>query len=148
MPGSRYHDDKEVIMKALLIASIFLFSFSGIASDWYTRDAADPKICGAKSSCTKGLFSFVNVGTYYARGVSLKSCDEAVARAEENFRRSFGNVDDCGLFSGPSLKDWSCARQNDRTVAWVTCDPSSGSNETSRTQRRSCVLGGVWICGK
>lgn len=135
-------------MKHIFILILALISFNALATDWYTRDAADPRFCGNNSTCTKGLFSFVNVGEYYARGVSTKSCNDAVAKAEEVFRRQFGNIDDCGLFTGPSLKDWSCTRQNGRTTAWITCDPRSGSNETARTQRRSCVLGGVWICGR
>ena len=135
-------------MKSILVMTMILLSFNSFATDWYTRDAADPKLCGNKSSCTKGIFSFVGVGEYFARGTSTKSCNDAVAKAEETFRRAFGNVDDCGLFTGPSLRDWSCTRQSGKTVAWVSCNPNSGSNETARTQRRSCVLGGVWICGR
>lgn len=125
-----------------------MMSFSSFATDWYTHDAADPRVCGNNSSCTKGIFSFVGVGEYFARGVSTRSCEDAINRADETFRRAFGNVDDCGLFSGPSLKDWSCTRRNGRITAWVQCNPNSGSNENARTQRRSCVLGGVWICGR
>lgn len=134
-------------MKFIILITMILMSFQSFATDWYTRDAADPRICGNSSTCTKGAFSFVGIGTMYARGVSRTTCEAAISNAEEVFRRQFGNVDDCGLFSGPSLKDWSCTRQNGRTVAWVQCDPNSGSHETARTQRRSCVLGGVWICG-
>ncbi len=135
-------------MNILVLITFLMMSFSSFATDWYTHDAADPRVCGNNSSCTKGIFSFVGVGEYFARGVSTRSCEDAINRADETFRRAFGNVDDCGLFSGPSLKDWSCTRRNGRITAWVQCNPNSGSNENARTQRRSCVLGGVWICGR
>lgn len=135
-------------MKILVLITFLMMSFSSFATDWYTHDAADPRVCGNNSSCTKGIFSFVGVGEYFARGVSTRSCDDAVIKAEETFRRAFGNVDDCGLYSGPSLKGWECTRRNGRITAWIHCDPNSGSVGDSRTQRRSCVLGGVWICGR
>jgi hypothetical protein len=135
-------------MKLFVLFTFLIMSFSSFANDWHTNDAADPRICGNNSSCTKGIFSFVGVGEYFARGVSRISCNDAVERANETFLRAFGNIDDCGLFSGPSLKDWSCTRRNGRITAWVTCNPNSGPNGSSQNQRRSCVLGGVWICGR
>lgn len=135
-------------MKAFFFLCLLSVSLNGFARDWYTRDASDPRICGNKSTCVKGTFSLFGIGTMYARGTSTRSCEDAINRAEDVFRSEYGNPDSCGLFSGPSLKDWSCTRRNGRITAWLQCDPNSGSRETAKTQRRSCVLGGVWICGR
>lgn len=132
-------------MKAILVIAMFLLSFASFADENATVNAADPKFCGTKSSCVKGYIPLVRSGTYYARGIGA-NCDQASARAEEVFRRAHGNIDDCGLISGPHLDNWSCRRENNRTIAWLSCNPDSGSSETSRTQRRNCVIGGVWIC--
>lgn len=127
---------------------LLLLSFNAFATDWHTRDASDPQLCGRNSTCVRGTFSLFGIGKMYARGTSTRSCQDAINNADRAFDREFGRQDSCGLFSGPSLVDWSCTRRNGRITAWVQCDPNSGSRETARTQRRSCVLGGVWICGR
>jgi hypothetical protein len=127
---------------------VLTLSFNALATDWYTRDAADPRLCGNNSTCVEGIFGFVGVGKMLARGTSTRSCEDAIINARTVFQREFGRPDSCGLFSGPHLKDWSCTRRNGQIVAWLACDPRSGSRETAQTQRRNCVLGGVWICGQ
>ncbi len=134
-------------MKLLTLLTFLIMSFSSFADQFATIDAADPRYCGNKSSCVKGYIPVVRSGKYYARGIGA-NCDQAMARAENAFVRAHGNIDDCGLISGPSLDGWSCRRRNGQTVAWMTCNPDSGSDSDARTQRRSCVLGGVWICGR
>lgn len=128
----------------LLLAALILSSFSALAQ--LSSYPADPNYCGRANSCHNGYFPLISSGTYYARATG-RSCEEAMRRSEEAFLRAHGNMDHCGMVSGPY--SWSCYRgANNRYVSWHQCNPDSGSSGGGGGQRRNCVLGGVWICGR
>ncbi len=123
-------------MKFFLLLCLVVSSFSAFGK-------ADPKFCGANSTCVKGYIPVFKSGSYYARAIG-NTCQQAEDRAQERFLREFGNID-CGLYSGPFLESWSCySNERGQAVAWVKCNPDS---EIRPSHRAPCALiGGVMVC--
>jgi|GEM_PF-5897226 len=128
---------KTLIAALMLVAS---FSFQAIAAG----EPADPNYCGRKQSCVKGYFPLVSSGTYYARGYG-RTCDQAMEDSEDVFVRAHGNIDDCGLVSGPY--SWYCHKApNGRFVSWRMCNPDSGSSSGGGSRSRCAMVFGRLVC--
>jgi hypothetical protein len=134
-------------MKTLLAALMLLVSLTALAQtqNRLSDYPVDPNFCGSKQSCHKGYFPLVSSGTYYARGFG-RTCDEAMEDSEDRFIRAHGNMDDCGLVSGPH--SWSCHRSRDgrRFVSWRECSPDSGSSSSGGSRSRCTMVFGRLVC--
>jgi hypothetical protein len=133
-------------MKTLIAALMLMTSLTALAQQYRLSDyPLDPNYCGKKQSCVKGYFPLISSGTYYARGYG-RTCAEAMEDSEDVFVRAHGNIDDCGLVSGPY--SWSCYRSpNGRFVSYHQCSPDSGSSSRGGNRSGCAMVFGRLVCG-
>ena len=131
-------------MKTLLAALMILTSLTALAQYRLSDYPLDPNYCGTKQSCLKGYIPLLKSGTYYARGYG-RTCEQAMEDSEDVFIRAHGNIDDCGMVSGPY--SWTCYRSpNGRFVSYHQCSPDSGSSSRAAPRSRCAMVFGRLVC--